>query len=124
MYKILEKYIHLKTDQNSKNEENTNNLLQVEEEIVKEFLNLYDKDVKTIHHNQLLIDKDLQVLYKETEKLANTTKIAVDIYDGFLDYLKVSGDLVNWCSMIEKEMCEMYDQIATKQRGNYMNNIN
>ena len=119
MYKILEKYAQLKGEQNFKLEDDKKNLLHLDEDILKIFMELYDKDVKTIHNNQELIEKDLQSLYKESEKLSNTSKLAVNLYDSFLEYLKEAGDLVNWCSIIEKDMCEIYDLIATKQRSNY-----
>jgi hypothetical protein len=119
MYKILEKYIQLKVDQSTKTEEENANLIQLDENIQKNFLELYDKDVKHIHNNQEQIDKDLQFLFKETDKLTSTTKIAINLYDNFLEYLKEAGDLVNWCSLIEQEMIDIHEHIASRQRGNY-----
>jgi hypothetical protein len=119
MYKILEKYSQLKVEQNFRLEEDKQNLLQLEEDVLKNFLNLYDRDVKAVHYNQELIEKDIQTLYKETDKLTNTTKAAVEMYDNFLQYLKEAGDIVNWCSMIEDDMCKVYDHIAAKQREHY-----
>jgi hypothetical protein len=116
-YKILEKYYNLKSKISLQKEEDQNNLLQLGEDVTKRFLDLYDQDVKVIHANQTKIVKDLEILYKETDKLSNTTKQVVETYDGFLEYLKEAGDLVNWCSLIEKEMSEIHDVIAKKRRG-------
>jgi hypothetical protein len=119
MYKILEKYAQLKVEQNMKLDEERKNLAQMDEDLIKNFMELYDKEVKVIHSNQELIEKDLQFLYKESDKLSQNTKTAINIYDDFLEYLKEAGDLVNWCNIIEKEMCDVYDTIATKQRAHY-----
>ena len=75
----------------------------MEEQIVNNFLDLHDnvkdsiiniyltnlQDVKTVHSNQNMIEKDLQILYKENEKLVNHTKAAITLYDDFLEILKV-----------------------------------
>jgi hypothetical protein len=119
MYKILEKYAQLKVEQNMKLDEDKRNLAILDEELINNFMELYDKEVKVIHSNQEQIKKDLQFLYKESDKLTQNTKSAITVYDDFLEYLKEAGDLVNWCSIVEREMCEVYDTIATKQRGNY-----
>ncbi len=75
-----------------------------------------------------MIEKDLQSLYKETEKVLATTKNAITIYDSFIEYLKVNiqsfkeaGDLVNWCGIIENEMIELHDQIATNISSKKLN---
>jgi hypothetical protein len=119
MYKILEKYTQLKVEQNMKLDDEKRNLASLDEDLIKNFMELYDKHVKVIHTNQEHIEKDLKFLYKESDKLAQNTKTAINIYDDFLEYLKEAGDLVNWCNIIEKEMSEVYNTIATKQRGNY-----
>ncbi len=119
MYKILEKYAQLKVEQNMKLDEDKRNLAKLDEELINNFMELYDKEVKVIHSNQEQIKKDLQYLYKESDKLTQNTKSAITVYDDFLEYLKEAGDLVNWCSIVEKDMCEVYDTITTKQRGNY-----
>lgn len=113
-YKILEKYSQIKGEHSIKQDEENKKLLAVDEEVLKNFLELYDKDVKTIHTNQEQIEKDLQFLYKETDKLANTTKSAVEIYDNFVEYLKEAGDIYNWCNMLEKDMVEVHNLIASK----------
>jgi hypothetical protein len=119
MFKILEKYAQIKVEQNMKLDDEKRNIAILDDELIKNFMELYDKEVKVIHSNQELIEKDLQYLYKESDKLAHNTKTAINIYDDFLEYLKEAGDLVNWCSIVEKEMCEVYGTIATKQRVNY-----
>ena len=116
-YKILEKYSSLKSEHHIQQSEENKNILQIEEEILKKFLELYDKDVKVIHSNQELIEKDLQYLYKETDKLNVTTKQAVALYDHFLENMKEAGDLFNWCNILEKEMSEIHSAIASKHKG-------
>lgn len=88
-YKILEKYSQIKTEhQITQNEENKN-VLEIDNDIITKFLNLYDKDVKTIHSNQEIIKDELKLLFKESEKIVNNTKAAIDIYDNFMENLKV-----------------------------------
>jgi hypothetical protein len=116
-YKILEKYAQLKSEHGILQSEENRSLLNIDEDILKKFMALYDKDVKTIHSNQEQIEKDLQYLYKETDKLTQTTKNAVHIYDGFLENLKEAGDLFNWCNILEKEMSELHWIIASKSNG-------
>ena len=116
-YKILEKYSQLKSEHNILQSEENRSLLNIDEDILRKFLALYDKDVKTIHSNQELIEKDLQFLYKETDKLCHTTKQAVNLYDNFLENLKEAGDLYNWCDLLEKEMTEIHSIIASKYKG-------
>lgn len=116
-YKILEKYSQLKSVHSLVQEDDNKKILSIDEELLKKFLELYDKDVKAIHTNQELIEKDLQFLYKEVEKLTSTTKHAVNIYDNFLEYLKEAGDLYNWCGIIEKEMGEINEIISSRHNA-------
>ncbi len=88
-YKILEKYSQIKIDHNSKQEFENKNLLELEQDLIKDFLDLYDKDIKKIHHNEELIERDLQTLHKENEKFQKISSQTIQLYDGFLEYLKV-----------------------------------
>ena len=112
-YKILEKYSNIKALNDFKHGnfkfiwillvgDETRKIVAMEEEIVNNFLDLHDKvfkinqtkfsklqDVKIVHYNQNMIEKDLQILYKENEKLVNHTKAAIKLYDDFLEILKV-----------------------------------
>jgi hypothetical protein len=115
-YKILEKYSNLKIEHKLTQEEDNRRVLKIEEELLKSFLDLYDKDVKIIHSNQEHIDKDLQFLNRETDKFTQTTRYAVQIYDSFLENLKEAGDLYNWCNILEKDMQEIHEAIALRHR--------
>lgn len=88
-YKILEKYSQIKIDHNRKQDDENKKILEVDQNIIKNFLELYDKDIKVIHHNEELIEKDLQTLHKENEKFQIVSNQTIDLYDGFLEYLKV-----------------------------------
>ena len=88
--------------------------MEIEQEIIRDFLDLYDKDIKQIHQNEESIEKDLKILYKENEKFQIIFNQAVEIYDNFMEYLKEAGDLYNWCNIIEKEMNSVHDTLASK----------
>lgn len=118
-YQILEKYSQLKSKHNLSQEQEDKLISTYDEHVIRKFLDLYDKDVKQIHSNQEQIEKDLQCLYKESDKLANNSKEAVQVYDNFVEYLKESGDLYNWCNLIEKDVQEIYDKIASKHKADY-----
>ena len=34
-----------------------------------------------------------------------------------LEYLKEAGDLFNWCNILEKEMSDIHDAIASKHKS-------
>jgi len=88
-YKILEKYSQIKIDHNTKQDIENKHLLELEQDLIKDFLDLYDKDIKKIHHNEEFIEKDLQILHSENEKFQNISTQTILLYDGFLEYLKV-----------------------------------
>ena len=113
-YKILEKYSYLKYEHRLTQEEGNKTILKIEEDVLKSFLDLFDKDVKIIHSNQERIEKDLQYLNKETDKFTHTTKQAITMYDDFMENLKEAGDLYNWCYMLEKDMQEIHEAIALR----------
>ena len=62
-YKILEKYSHVKIDHNTKQIKESNKVMEIEQEIIRDFLDLYDKDIKQIHQNEESIEKDLKILF-------------------------------------------------------------
>ena len=88
-YKILEKYSQIKVDHFAKQDYENKNLVEFEEDIIKDFLELYDKDIKKIHSNEEMIEKDLQILHRENEKFQNITNQTIVLYDEFMEYLKV-----------------------------------
>lgn len=88
--KIAEKYTQLKAEHQLLQNEENKSILHIDEEMLNNFLKLYDKDVKTIHSHQETIERDLQILYKETEKMNNNTKEAMTVYNEFVEYLKVN----------------------------------
>jgi hypothetical protein len=113
-YKILEKYSHFKIEHNTKQIQESNKIMEIEQEIIRDFLDLYDKDIKQIHQNEERIEKDLKILYKENDKFQNISNQTIEIYDNFMEFLKEAGDLYNWCNIVEKEMNSVHDCIATK----------
>ena len=104
LYKILEKYSKLKTNSQTAFEKTNKDIENYDKEIIKNFLELYDKEVKVIHQNEEKIEKNLQLLYAESLNLQKNTKEACKIYDDLLEYFKEAGDLYNWCTILEKEM--------------------
>ena len=102
--KILEKYSKLKTNSQTAFEKTNKEIENYDKEIIKNFLELYDKEVKVIHQNEEKIEKNLQLLYAESLNLQKNTKEACKIYDDLLEYFKEAGDLYNWCTILEKEM--------------------
>ena len=104
LYKILEKYSKLKTNSQTAFENTNKEIENCDKEIIKNFLELYDKEVKIIHQNEEKIEKNLQLLYAESLNLQKNTKEACKIYDDLLEYFKEAGDLYNWCTILEKEM--------------------
>ena len=104
LYKILEKYSKLKTNSQTAFEKTNKEIENYDKEIIKNFLELYDKEVKVIHQNEEKIEKNLQLLYAESLNLQKNTKEACKIYDDLLEYFKEAGDLYNWCTILEKEM--------------------
>ena len=104
LYKILEKYSKLKTDSQTAFEKKAKEIENYDKEIIKNFLELYDKEVKKIHSNEEKIEHNLQKLYTESTNLQKNTKDAGKMYDDLLEYFKEAGDLYNWCTILEQEM--------------------
>ena len=104
LYKILEKYSKLKANSQASFDKTRKEIENYDKEIIKNFLELYDKEVKIIHSNEERIEKNLQLLYAESLNLQKNTKEACKIYDDLLEYFKEAGDLYNWCTILEQEM--------------------
>ena len=104
LYKILEKFSKLKSSSQASFDKTSKEIENYDKEIIKNFLELYDKQVKTIHSNEERIEKNLQLLYTESLNLQKNTKEACKIYDDLLEYFKEAGDLYNWCTILEQEM--------------------
>jgi hypothetical protein len=103
-YNVLKKYSSLKTN-NEIIQEKINNSMEINSErIFTKFMADYDNDVKTIHNNQKVIDKNLQSLFKESETLINNTKDCISIFNDFTESMKQAGDLFNWASLLDKEI--------------------
>ena len=106
LFKILDKYSKLKNNHEIKqNEQNR---------IIEE----YDKDVKKIHANEEKIEKNLQSLYNESIEIEKTCKEAFTMYDELLEFFKETGDLFNWCNIIEKEMDVIKKQVLDRNKKN------
>ena len=76
LYKILEKYSKLKTNSQASFDKTRKEIENYDKEIIKNFLELYDKEVKIIHSNEERIEKNLQLLYAESLNLQKNTKEA------------------------------------------------
>lgn len=111
LYKILEKYSKLKTEHESQQQKENKSISEYDKEIIQNFLQLYDKDVKAIHTNEEMIEKNLQSLYHESGEFSAICKDAFNSYDNLVEYFKEVGDLYNWCTQLEKQVNEVQEQI-------------
>lgn len=118
LYKILDKYSKLKNNHEIKQNEQNRIIEEYDKEIIENFLNLYDKDVKKIHANEEKIEKNLQSLYNESIEIEKTCKEAFSMYDELLEFFKETGDLFNWCNIIEKEMDVIKKQVLDRNKKN------
>ena len=118
LYKILDKYSKLKNNHEIKQNEQNRIIEEYDKEIIENFLNLYDKDVKKIHANEEEIEKNLQSLYNESIEIEKTCKEAFTMYDELLEFFKETGDLFNWCNIIEKEMDVIKKQVLDRNKKN------
>ena len=118
LYKILEKYSRLKNNHTLKQIEENKIIEEYDKEIIENFLNLYDKDVKKIHTNEEKIEKNLKSLYYESVEIEKTCKEAFSMYDQLLEFFKETGDLYNWCTILEKEMDSIQNQVFDKKEIN------
>lgn len=111
LYKILEKYSKLKAEHDNQQQKETKSISEYDKEIIQNFLKLYDKDVKTIHTNEEIIEKNLQSLYHESSEFSAICKEAFNSYDSLVEYFKEVGDIYNWCTQLEKQVNEVEEQI-------------
>jgi hypothetical protein len=118
LYKILDKYSKLKNNHEIKQNEQNRIIEEYDKEIIENFLNLYDKDVKKIHTNEEKIEKNLQSLYNESIEIEKTCKEAFSMYDELLEFFKETGDLFNWCNILEKEMDVIKKQVLDRNKKN------
>ena len=118
LYKILDKYSKLKNNHEIKQNEQNRIIEEYDKEIIENFLNLYDKDVKKIHANEEKIEKNLQSLYNESIEIEKTCKEAFSMYDELLEFFKETGDLFNWCNILEKEMDVIKKQVLDRNKKN------
>ena len=118
LFKILDKYSKLKNNHEIKQNEQNRIIEEYDKEIIENFLNLYDKDVKKIHANEEKIEKNLQSLYNESIEIEKTCKEAFTMYDELLEFFKETGDLFNWCNILEKEMDVIKKQVLDRNKKN------
>ena len=118
LFKILDKYSKLKNNHEIKQNEQNRIIEEYDKEIIENFLNLYDKDVKKIHANEEKIEKNLQSLCNESIEIEKTCKEAFTMYDELLEFFKETGDLFNWCNIIEKEMDVIKKQVLDRNKKN------
>lgn len=102
LYKILDKYSKLKGEHDSQQKKENSIIEEQDKEIIKNFLLLYDKDVKTIHTNEEHIEKNLQAMYSESVRFGEITKEAIEMHDKLTEYFKEVGDLYNWATQLEE----------------------
>ena len=108
----------MKNNHEIKQNEQNRIIEEYDKEIIENFLNLYDKDVKKIHANEEKIEKNLQSLYNESIEIEKTCKEAFTMYDELLEFFKETGDLFNWCNIIEKEMDVIKKQVLDRNKKN------
>ena len=119
LFKILDKYSKIKANNENRQIEQNKIIESYDKEIIKNFLELYDKDVKTIHNNEVKIDQNLQELYSISSDIEKITKDGLNMYDQLLEYFKEAGDLYNFCTILKKEMDSIQnDFFNTKENSN------
>ena len=111
LYKILDKYSKLKGDHDSQQKKENDIIEEQDKEIIKNFLLLYDKDVKTIHTNEEHIEKNLQAMYSESVRFGEITKEAIEMHDKLTEYFKEVGDLYNWATQLEEAVNDVQSKV-------------
>ena len=111
LYKILDKYSKLKGDHDSQQKKENDIIEEQDKEITKNFLLLYDKDVKMIHTNEEHIEKNLQALYSESVRFGEITKEAIEMHDKLTEYFKEVGDLYNWATQLEEAVNDVQSKV-------------
>jgi hypothetical protein len=128
LFKVLDKYSKITANNENRQNEQNKIIESYDKEIIKNFLELYDKDVKKIHNNEVKIDQNLQELYNISSDIEKITKDGLNMYDQLLEYFKEAGDLYNFCTILEKEMDniqkEFFPQTEKKEEENNKNNTN
>lgn len=117
-YKILEKYTKKKSIYLIQEEKREIDVLGKQEDIIREFLDLKDSQVKVIHNNQEKIEENLKVLYAESTRLNNISKESMIEYDEFVEYLKEAGDLYNWSQMLRNEIEKLHNKVSRLKNNN------
>ena len=119
LFKILDKYSKITANNENRQNEQNKIIESYDKGIIKNFLELYDKDVKTIHNNEVKIDQNLQELYTISTDVEKITKDGLNMYDQLLEYFKEAGDLYNFCTILEKEMDSIQnDFFSQKEKEN------
>ena len=111
LYKILDKYSKLKGAHDSLQKKENDIIEEQDKEIIKNFLLLYDKDVKMIHTNEEHIEKNLQALYSESVRFGEITKEAIEMHDKLTEYFKEVGDLYNWATQLEEAVNDVQSKV-------------
>ena len=121
LFKILDKYSKIKANNENRQIEQNKIIESYDKEIIKNFLELYDKDVKTIHNNEVKIDQNLQELYTISTDVEKITKDGLNMYDQLLEYFKEAGDLYNFCTILEKEMDSIQNDFFSQKEKENLN---
>ena len=111
LYKILDKYSKLKGDHDSQQKKENDIIEEQDKEIIKNFLLLYDKDVKMIHTKEEHIEKNLQALCSESVRFGEITKEAIEMHDKLTEYFKEVGDLYNWATQLEEAVNDVQSKV-------------
>lgn len=111
LFKVLEKYGKLKGDLELKQNMQKEIIESHDTKIIKNFLELYDKDVKQIHSNEEVIEKNIQNLQSQTMQMETYTNESIKIYDNLIEYFKEAGDLYNWCTILQNKLQEIQQDI-------------
>jgi hypothetical protein len=115
LFKILDKYSQLKKEHEIQQEKDNKIIEEHDKEIIKTFLDLYDKDVKIIHANQEKIEKNIQALNAESVKFNAICKDALNVYDNLVEYFKEAGDLFNFCNIVKQEIEDIENKVFEKK---------
>ena len=111
LHNILDTYTQLKGDHDSQQKKENDIIEEQDKEIIKNFLLLYDKDVKMIHTNEEHIEKNLQALYSESVRFGEITKEAIEMHDKLTEYFKEVGDLYNWATQLEEAVNDVQSKV-------------
>lgn len=110
-YKIIEKKSVIDSNNEIKQNECLDSLLKSQSELIDNFMEVNDNQVKIIHYNQEDIKKDLDVLFRHSESICKISKDATKLYDEFIEYMKEAGDLYNFAQILADDMNKLHDKI-------------